>query len=588
MINNHSGNWIVCVGCSFVKVHKAKAWPQYLEDKLTHISDPKFLINEFTSGGNDLISKSVIKSVSELLESGVKSDHINVYIMWSDVARKDFLINEKDIVEFQDMDFDKHLDAKFIKSGGANNRVSDIDHYKKTSASFIVDWYKKYYSEEERFYSTLENILRVQNFLNDVGVVKYSMMCWQNIFNYRETIEEKPPVLDDVIHFDSKEAKLLKDVYPSTKYLWNEIDFSRFMFYSEDGYEYDGIAEHNVRNNIFLNVSHPTEEGHRKWTDYIYEHYIMRDIAASSIKYIQGLDDYIINCELKADDYIDDDYIKSLNGKLLVLEFAFRSDIFNTETNIVQSAIKYADTNTIIFLVKNQEYDYSVYKGLHLVSYQYTNTGNIKVWKEDVKIVRNKSNSHKERKFLSLNRGSNPHRIKLIKELKSRDLYNKGFISDTDTAVDGTKFVPLSESNIDYVNSTRENELKYYFDKTYFSIVTETYNLMDTNVCSLSEKTYRCFYMKHPFYIIGHKNSLKCLKKEGFKTFSNVFDESYDELDTWQERLEFVLNDVERVLGGDIEMAMHKLRRIVDYNYFHYCHNNKSLSNTLKTLRSIK
>ncbi len=47
----------------------------------------------------------------------------------------------------------------------------------------------------------------------------------------------------------------------------------------------------------------------------------------------------------------------------------------------------------------------------------------------------------------------------------------------------------------------------------------------------LSEKTFKPIACSHPFQILGAKGSLKELRKLGYLTFENLFDESYDELD---------------------------------------------------------
>lgn len=59
----------------------------------------------------------------------------------------------------------------------------------------------------------------------------------------------------------------------------------------------------------------------------------------------------------------------------------------------------------------------------------------------------------------------------------------------------------------------------------------------------LSEKIFKPIACSHPFQILGAKGSLKELKKLGYLTFDNLFDESYDELDNI-ERLDAIVENI--------------------------------------------
>lgn len=63
------------------------------------------------------------------------------------------------------------------------------------------------------------------------------------------------------------------------------------------------------------------------------------------------------------------------------------------------------------------------------------------------------------------------------------------------------------------------------------------YNCSDNKVF-LSEKTARAIVLKNPFVIFGDRYTLTELKRLGFKTFSEVWDESYDTLETAVERID--------------------------------------------------
>ena len=63
---------------------------------------------------------------------------------------------------------------------------------------------------------------------------------------------------------------------------------------------------------------------------------------------------------------------------------------------------------------------------------------------------------------------------------------------------------------------------------TYFSIVTETH--VGQGPSHVTEKIYKLIFCCHPFIIIGPRYHLATLHRYGFKTFPEMFDESYDSM----------------------------------------------------------
>ena len=98
-----------------------------------------------------------------------------------------------------------------------------------------------------------------------------------------------------------------------------------------------------------------------------------------------------------------------------------------------------------------------------------------------------------------------------------------------------------------------------WYDDTYFTIAVETY-INQTNVeneiegivsdqagpCELfvTEKTFKPIAHQHPFMVCGMKGTLSFLKEIGFETYDHIFDESYDTLDFFNERLDFVYENI--------------------------------------------
>jgi hypothetical protein len=101
-----------------------------------------------------------------------------------------------------------------------------------------------------------------------------------------------------------------------------------------------------------------------------------------------------------------------------------------------------------------------------------------------------------------------------------------------------------------------------YFENSYFSVVTETLFYcyptdpdagLRLHIAStlpgqfVSEKTFKCIAMKHPFILLGPHNILTFLQSRGYKTFAPYIDESYDSIEDDDERLLAVCNEIKRL-----------------------------------------
>ena len=95
---------------------------------------------------------------------------------------------------------------------------------------------------------------------------------------------------------------------------------------------------------------------------------------------------------------------------------------------------------------------------------------------------------------------------------------------------------------------------EWWYNETYFSIVVETaVTMQQSNLrtdhmspCTLfvTEKTFKPIAFQHPFVVCGMKGTLQFLKDNGFETYSNIFDESYDQLDFFEDRLDVIYNNI--------------------------------------------
>lgn len=213
----------------------------------------------------------------------------------------------------------------------------------------------------------------------------------------------------------------------------------------------------------------------------------------------------------------------------------------------------------------------------------------------------------KDKKALFLNRRLRYHRLALLAFMKSDSILDKTMYSfdmslnlynDINSIIDSkiikekTVGLPFEFNNnqewkkmkdgilllnkekkqtLDYENLEEVHgygmETKELYERTYFSIVTETE--FSRHQQSITEKIIKPIMHNHPFVVFGSPNCLKTLKKYGFKTFSEFWDESYDsELDDYTRFVKFY-NLLESLLNLSDEKwnsILLKMKDILEHN----------------------
>lgn len=103
------------------------------------------------------------------------------------------------------------------------------------------------------------------------------------------------------------------------------------------------------------------------------------------------------------------------------------------------------------------------------------------------------------------------------------------------------------------------------YNKSFYSIVAETVVFDQYNF--YTEKIAKPILAKRPFIAFCGKHYLKNLKKLGFKTFGQIIDESYDEIDDWQQRFSLAWAQVEKLMQHDPKEIYQKTVHIRNHNY---------------------
>ena len=214
--------------------------------------------------------------------------------------------------------------------------------------------------------------------------------------------------------------------------------------------------------------------------------------------------------------------------------------------------------------------------------------------------------------FTCFNKLNREHRLMLLERMLHENLVDKAWYSfegDTDfkekIPLLRTQKFPLIKQNAELfplrlnITEHRHNpvdiqpdDLQYYKD-SYFSVITETLfydkNRPDQShrpfvedSLFLTEKTYRCFALNHPFVLMARPHCLRELRKQGYKTFSPYIDESYDDIQNDDLRFEAVVKEIKRLnnfTGGDWEVWQAGIKEIVEFNQQHF-HTNKDFAIT--------
>lgn len=181
--------------------------------------------------------------------------------------------------------------------------------------------------------------------------------------------------------------------------------------------------------------------------------------------------------------------------------------------------------------------------------------------------------------------GEREHRLELFSELGKRNIVNNNLISmpavcphegetveqllkDRDLHVPLVKLPLKIDSYNNHAGNSHQITLWEQAARTLLHVVTETVYKGQKN--HLTEKTFKPIVLQQPFIIVGNRGSLKYLKRYGFKTFSDAWDESYDDADdaTRVKKIASLLEDLEYADKDYLyEMCLPSI--VHNYNWFY-------------------
>ena len=187
--------------------------------------------------------------------------------------------------------------------------------------------------------------------------------------------------------------------------------------------------------------------------------------------------------------------------------------------------------------------------------------------------------------FLSFNGHNRVHRTGFVSEILLRNLENFGYLSfgvhpssfqiyeDDLRIIDRNKSNEYIKRKIEMITYLKSNQLiidgqgheffdgddrrydsKYFYDSA-FSIITETFSPYihssyindDLKVLWTTEKTWKPIAIGHPFIVLGSLQTMLYLRSEGYYTFEELFDLSYDYQYSLSKRIDLIVDNIERI-----------------------------------------
>ena len=105
-----------------------------------------------------------------------------------------------------------------------------------------------------------------------------------------------------------------------------------------------------------------------------------------------------------------------------------------------------------------------------------------------------------------------------------------------------------------------------YID-TYFSLITET--VCDYPYSLRSEKIYKPIAMGHPWIVTANRGFYRDIRNQGFRTYGNLIDESFDSIDNNQDRLDRIVAVVRDLCQQDLAEFLVAAEHVSKYNQQH-------------------
>ena len=211
-------------------------------------------------------------------------------------------------------------------------------------------------------------------------------------------------------------------------------------------------------------------------------------------------------------------------------------------------------------------------------------------------------NRELKKSFITFNRLTSNERVYrslFVNELYKNNLLDKGYVSFSKDCPDGGNYaenlkLSIANQRVDpnIIEETIENldalpELRIDFPddqhipnqsmlltpmpqlmESFVFVVTETCYWQDKT--HLTEKIFKPIVLRMPFILVGCPHNLEYLRSYGFKTFSNFWDESYDEINDPILRLQAIvkiLKNISAMSTDEQKQMLVDMHLVLEHNY---------------------
>jgi hypothetical protein len=116
------------------------------------------------------------------------------------------------------------------------------------------------------------------------------------------------------------------------------------------------------------------------------------------------------------------------------------------------------------------------------------------------------------------------------------------------------------------------NALEKIYSDIFCDVVTESRYAQPT--ANFSEKVYQPMWYKKPYILVAPPYTLKVLKEQGFKTFSDYWDESYDNEEIHEKRMFKIFDTIDFINSKSIDelrIMYEEMKPIINHNYNLLC-----------------
>lgn len=201
-----------------------------------------------------------------------------------------------------------------------------------------------------------------------------------------------------------------------------------------------------------------------------------------------------------------------------------------------------------------------------------------------------------QKTFLCLNRNYRWHRINLFLLWHRFDLIDSSHFSMNEKCINSGKlWKDLVDLNLikrfsftpEHINLIQDvlpikfddlteawpmaqlfGETDHLYDSSLISVVTET-NYESEDIFN-TEKIFKPIAHRHPFIMVGPYKTLEKLKSMGYKTFSDFWDESYDDIEDPEERLVKIVElcrEIDKWSTEEKKIFFYKVMSVTKHNY---------------------